>query len=141
VGSNPAGSNYSSKHLSRLRGIDEAKQVGGRTREIIPEAERKLLTMLPMLSKWIRNDRILTDNEILSFFRQFKGLESLANKSGLNPFLETVTHYGKQAAYKKDAEVILSLSGMKWLDNFNKRACVLMPQSTLTKLGKAIRDG
>lgn len=115
-------------------------QVGGRKPEIIHEDERKLLPMLPLLSKWIRNDRILTDNEILSFFKQYKGLELLAKKSGLNPFLETVTKYGKHMAYKKDAEVILSLRGMDWLDNFNKRACVLMPRSPLSEWGKAIRD-
>jgi len=100
----------------------------------IPDDERKLITMLPILSNWIKNNRNLTDNEMISFFNQFQGLMPLALESGLNPMLETVSCYRKHVIYGKDVEVILSLRGMKWLDDFNKRACVLVRDTAVKKL-------
>jgi len=100
----------------------------------IPETERKLITMLPVLSNWISKDRNLTDAEMISFFNQFQGLMPLALESELNPMLETVSRYRKHVIYGKDVEVILSLRGVKWLDDFNKRACVLVRDSTVKKL-------
>jgi len=102
--------------------------------EVLLEAERKLITMLPVLSNWITKNRNLTDDELVSFFNQFQGLMPLALESGLNPMLETVSRYRKHVIYGKDVEVILSLRGMKWLDDFNKRACVLVHNSTVKKL-------
>ena len=85
-----------------------------------------MITMLPVLSSWIQKDRQFTDAEMLSFFSQFKGLMPLALESGLNPMLEVVTRFRDHAVYGKDVKVILSLQGMKWLDDFNKRASVLL---------------
>jgi len=94
--------------------------------EELPESERKLLVLLPMLSSWIQNDRNLTDKEITAFFRQFKGLMPLRFNAGMNAMLEMASRYKGHRIYGKDVEVILSARGRKWLEEFNKRAGALI---------------
>jgi len=95
--------------------------------EKMPENERKLLVLLPMLSNWIRNDRNLTDKEITAFFRQFHGLMPLAFDAGLDPMLKMVSRHKDHRIYGKDVEVILSPKGRKWLEELRKRAKALVP--------------
>jgi len=95
--------------------------------EKMPESERKLLILLPMLSSWIRNDRNLTDKEITAFFRQFEGLMPLRFNAGVDAMLEMASRYKDHRIYGKDVEVILSANGRRWLEEFNKRAGALIP--------------
>jgi len=96
--------------------------------EKMPESERKLLILLPMLSSWIRNDRNLTDKEMDAFFRQFEGLMPLRFDAGMNAMLEMASRYKDHSIYGRDVEVILSARGRRWLEEFNKRAGALIPR-------------
>lgn len=96
---------------------------GLRMAQTIPEEDKKRLALLPMMTKWIQNNRRLSDNELMMFLRQYMGHVDLSSPNiTIKRMYHAVLQYRDHKLYGKDIQILLSPDGRKWIEDCLRRA-------------------
>jgi hypothetical protein len=85
------------------------------TLEIIPEKDRKFLSLFPLIATWIRKKKILSDNELSVYCSLYSEQIDIALATPESKMLEFLDRYRNDGFYGNYIKVMLSHEGIEWL--------------------------
>lgn len=83
--------------------------------EELTERDLKVISKASIIAEWIRKDKELTVEEVISKFEEFPEISEFVSHVTLDELLEFFSQYREGRLYGDFIEVILSPKGREWL--------------------------